>query len=74
MILHDIVAEKKNELAGSTNKIPLAEMIDLAEHMAHPANFAAAIAGNRVKLIAEIKKASPSRGIIRQGFRPGGYS
>jgi indole-3-glycerol phosphate synthase len=70
MILHDIVAEKKIELARSIKKIPLDEMIDLAEHMSHPANFAAAIAGSRVKLIAEVKKASPSRGVMRRDFDP----
>ncbi len=70
MILHDIVAEKKVELAESKNRVPLEEIIGLAEHMPHPADFAAALAGNNVKLIAEIKKASPSRGIICLNFDP----
>jgi indole-3-glycerol phosphate synthase len=70
MILHDIVAEKKIELAESKKKVPLEEIIGLAEHMSHPADFAAALAGNHVKLIAEIKKASPSRGIICRNFDP----
>ncbi|MGD0854317.1 MAG: indole-3-glycerol phosphate synthase TrpC [Dehalococcoidia bacterium] len=70
MILHDIIAEKKIELAESKNKVPLEEIIGLAEHMSHPADFTAALAGNHVKLIAEIKKASPSRGIICRNFDP----
>ena len=50
MILHDIVAEKKIELAESKNKVPLEEIIGLAEHMSHPADFAAALAVPGVRL------------------------
>lgn len=70
MILHDIVAGKKIELAESIEKVPLADIISLAEHIARPKNFASAISGSHVKLIAEIKKASPSRGVICKDFDP----
>ncbi|MGA2158945.1 MAG: indole-3-glycerol phosphate synthase TrpC [Dehalococcoidia bacterium] len=68
MILHDILAHKKAELAESMNKCGLDEMISLAEHEAKALDLAGALAGHSVKLIAEIKKASPSRGVIRRDF------
>ncbi|MBN1375668.1 MAG: indole-3-glycerol phosphate synthase TrpC [Dehalococcoidia bacterium] len=73
-MLHDIVADKKIELAENVSRIPLEDMISLAEHIAPPVDFAAAISGGRVRLIAEIKKASPSRGIIRHDFDPAGIA
>lgn len=68
MILHDILAYKKAELAESMNKCGLDEMISLAEHEARALDLAGTLAGHSVKLIAEIKKASPSRGVIRRDF------
>jgi indole-3-glycerol phosphate synthase len=89
MILHEIVENKKLELAGSKKRVPLSEMISLAEGTTHHRDFASAlldtnhwrkvipadanfapIKGRPLKLIAEIKKASPSRGVIRQDFNP----
>lgn len=70
MILHDIVAEKKIELAQSVARVPLAEMISLAEHISRPKSFESAISGSGIKLIAEIKRASPSRGIICRDLDP----
>jgi indole-3-glycerol phosphate synthase len=70
MILHDILAHKKIRLAESMARVPLEEMIDLAERMAKPLDMWAALSGEGLKLIAEVKKASPSRGLIRPDFDP----
>ena len=45
-------------------------MRDMALAQPPPIDFAAALKGNGISLIAEIKKASPSKGLIRSDFRP----
>jgi indole-3-glycerol phosphate synthase len=74
MILHDILAYKRQELAESKARTPMAEMIALAERAARPLSMAAALTGSRLKLIAEVKKASPSRGLICPDLNPVGVA
>ncbi len=71
MILDDIVAHKKLEVDIQKSNVPLdAIRQDLASVDA-VRGFRTAISGpGRINLIAEIKKASPSRGIIRSDFDP----
>ena len=70
-ILDEIVAHKRREIAAAQVACPAAV---LERHVADtpPArNFFAALAGpGPIRLIAEVKKASPSRGVIRQDFDP----
>jgi len=73
-ILKKISAYKLQEIADAVARRPLAVVEDDA-HKAPPVRgFAAAlhaqIAAGRPALIAEIKKASPSKGLIRQDFDP----
>ncbi len=73
-ILKKISAYKLQEIADAVARRPLAEVEDDA-HKAPPVRgFAAAlhaqIAAGRPALIAEIKKASPSKGLIRADFDP----
>jgi indole-3-glycerol phosphate synthase len=70
MILTQIVSENLQELEAKKRNIPLAEMRDMALEQPPPLDFASALKGNGIRLIAEIKKASPSRGVIRSDFRP----
>jgi len=73
-ILQRILARKAEEVAARSAARPLAEMRAQAADMPPARGFAAAIeariAAGDPAVIAEIKKASPSRGVIRPDFDP----
>jgi indole-3-glycerol phosphate synthase len=70
MILEQIVADNRLELETRKRIIPLAELRRMALEQPPPLDLASALCGDDVKLIAEVKKASPSRGIICPDFNP----
>ena len=66
MILDDIVARKKERLIELKSKSIQAELEKAATLASRPRNFTAALErGGKPAVIAEIKKASPSAGVIR---------
>ena len=69
-ILHEILSKKKQWLRDIKTSLPLKELKNKITDMKGPRDFKAAIKRSplEVKLIAEIKKASPSKGIIRKHF------
>lgn len=73
-ILNKIVAVKREELAAAQKKTPLAEMRRDAESRVLTRDFEGAlrakIAQGQAAVIAEVKKASPSKGVIRADFIP----
>ncbi len=73
-ILNKIVAVKREEIAAAQKKIPLAAMRADAESRVLTRDFEGAlrakIAAGQAAVIAEIKKASPSKGVIRENFIP----
>tara|TARA_R110001592_G_scaffold42588_11_gene138268 strand:- start:181 stop:975 length:795 start_codon:yes stop_codon:yes gene_type:complete len=73
-ILQNIIARKHEEVAERKALIPLAELQLTAASADAPRGFAAAIkraaAARRPAVIAEIKKASPSKGVLREHFVP----
>jgi len=70
MLLEQIVADNLTELESRKGSFPLAELRRVASRQRSPLDFASALCGDRIKLITEVKKASPSRGIIRPDFNP----
>ena len=73
-VLSEIAAYKRDEVARAKARVPFAELENKARGAEAPRGFLAALRGARLKkrygLIAEIKKASPSKGLIRADFDP----
>lgn len=70
-ILDKIVATKRTEIAAAKELVAEAELREQLQSAPPVRGFFDAIAnGNGIQLIAEVKKASPSKGIIRSDFDP----
>lgn len=71
MILNTIIAHKQKELEIEQQQMPLAVLESKLANLPPTKNFQGAITqpGN-INLIAEVKKKSPSKGIIREDFDP----
>ncbi|GEK48915.1 indole-3-glycerol phosphate synthase [Bisbaumannia pacifica] len=73
-ILARILARKEEEVEERSRAVAERDLLVLAERQSAPRGFVAALE-RRIErgepgIIAEIKKASPSRGVIREDFRP----
>jgi indole-3-glycerol phosphate synthase len=73
-ILARILADKQEEVRARSADFPQFELERLAQHAPPPRDFTRAlcnaVADGRVGLVAEIKRASPSGGLIRDPFEP----
>ena len=75
MILDTIVAHKRIELEDDKQRMPLNTLKRKVQDLPPTRDFRAALSTpNRVDLIAEVKKKSPSKGIIREDFDPVGIA
>mgnify|MGYP000846086630 FL=1 len=73
-ILNKILATKREEVAALKAQTPQADVATAARAMPTPRDFVGAIraklAAGLPAIIAEVKKASPSKGVIRADFQP----
>ena len=73
-ILKKIVARKREEIAEARRRVPEAELRASLEGKPPPRGFVKSleekIAAGLPGVIAEIKKASPSKGVLREDFHP----
>ena len=68
MILDEIVAVKKGDLAETKTRLPLSCLKKRIAGQRKPLDFTGALKTGDVSIIAEVKKASPSRGLLCPDF------
>lgn len=70
-ILDEIIASRRERLAAEKKALPLVDLkAQLQDQEDRVRNFPAALRGPRVRVIAEIKRASPSEGVLNPLFDP----
>ena len=69
-ILERIVAARRRALAVEKLATPAAKLEERAAAAPPPRDFAAALTRDGINVIAELKKASPSRGVLRAAYNP----
>lgn len=73
-ILQKILDRKAEEVANRKQRLPLQTLQEIASSVEFPRGFAVALQNQanakKPAIIAEVKKASPSKGVIREDFKP----
>ncbi len=69
-ILDELCAARRRDAEEAAKALPLAKVMNLLPGAPKVRDFASAFKGDGVNVIAELKRASPSEGMIREDFRP----
>ena len=73
-VLKEICNNKKLEIKSLKEKFSQSNLLEISKYQEKPRGFKSALTSkvnnNQYALIAEVKKASPSRGIIKENFNP----
>lgn len=73
-VLDTIIDHKRGEVARAKQRLPLAVLQSLLPHISAPRGFANALrTGSGPRIIAEVKRASPSKGVLRPQDPPGAW-
>lgn len=67
-ILKQIVNVKRQEVDSLKTDVPISILKDKIHEQKPPLNMAGALTGNRVRIIAEVKQASPTKGLLVKDF------
>ena len=73
-ILRVIVEVKRREVERLKSEAPVAQLEERISAQTPPLDFAAALRGDAVRVIAEVKKASPAKGLLRPDFDAAGLA
>lgn len=73
-VLRTIIAARRRRIQELRASVPMEQVRRAAEKRSDFRDFASALSGEMLSVIAEIKKASPSRGLIRPDFQPLGIA
>jgi indole-3-glycerol phosphate synthase len=69
-MLDKIIAQKREEVNQRKKVAPTSYLRDRIAHRKLPLDLASALKGDHLRLIAEVKQASPSRGILSPNLNP----
>ncbi len=70
MILDEILTHKRGEVAARRSEVPLAQLQEFAAQQAPARPFGDALRGGDVRVIAEVKRRSPSKGTLAPELDP----
>ena len=68
MILYEIAEKTKERIAEAKIKLPIAEIKAMAADREPRPDFFKALSGEEISFICEVKRASPSKGLIAADF------